>query len=201
MKWIAQPPSFYQVKPLSLSGLIYCCVSQTETELMTFHFVPIFNLKFSNTWGGRSPYFASLTDAGNVRVQMEAGFCPSSISQIQITLPSVSVLNVTGFSFGPMLLIRPRRIAALWSFSLCCTVAKKSAVSLLPLYSLWGCSPTAGTVHPVLFCLLMRHASAKGFTLWLESNSLIKMQLFNKAEMKHLGLMKTECFAILHGGF
>lgn len=88
MKWIAQPPSFYQVKPLSLSGLIYCCVSQTETELMTFHFVPIFNLKFSNTWGGRSPYFASLTDAGNVRVQMEAGFCPSSISQIQITLPS-----------------------------------------------------------------------------------------------------------------
>jgi len=46
----------------------------------------------------------------------------------------------------------------------------------------------------------MRHASAKWFTLWLESNSLIKMQLFNKAEMKQLDLMKTECFAILHGG-
>lgn len=102
--------------------------------------------------------------------------------------------------FGLMQLIRPRKLAALWSFSLYYTVAKKSAVSLLSPVSLWGCSPTAGTVHRVLFCLLMRHASAKWFTLWLESNSLIKMQLFNKAEMKHLDFMKTERFAILHGG-
>lgn len=191
---------FYQVKPFSLSGLICQHVKRIEREILTFPFASILNLYFSNTWGGRPPHFVSPTNVGNVKVQLQAGFCPSPISWIQMTFSPVISFECHRFSFGPVQLIRPRKLDALWSFSLYCTVAKKSAVSLLPLESLWGCSPTAGTERPVLFCLLMRHASAKWFTLWLESNGLIKMQLFNKAEMKHLDLMKTECFAVLHGG-
>lgn len=188
------------MKQFSVLGPICQCINHIEREILTFLFTSIFNVYFSKTWGGRPPFFVSPTGAGNVKVQMEAGFCPSSVSWIQITFSPVTSFECHRFSFGLMQLIRPRKLAALWSFSLYYTVAKKSAVSLLSPVPLWGCSPTAGTVHRVLFYLLMPHASAKWFTLWLESNSLIKMQLFNKAEMKHLDFMKTECFAIFHGG-
>lgn len=150
--------------------------------ILTSPFASIFNLYFSSAWGGRPLHFVRPTDAGNARVQMEAGFCPSSVSWIQMTFPLVISFECHRFSFGPVQLIRPRKPVALWSFSLHCTVAKKSAVSLLLLKSLWGCSPTAGTVHPVLFCLLMRHALQNGLlcgwnqTALSKCNSSIKLK-------------------------
>lgn len=189
MKWIAQISSFLLSE--TVFWLICQHVNHIEREILNFSFASIVNLYFSNTWGGRPPYLTSPTDAGNVRVQMEAGFCPSSVSWIQITFPPVISFECHRFSFGPVQLIRPRKLVALWSFSLYCTVAKKSAVSLLPLESLWGALQLQAPYALYFSVCLCVMPSAKWFTLWLESNSLIKMQLFNKAEMKHLDLMKT----------